>query len=130
LPSADHTCCGLPTANHGPLLEDGRLLMGEDLGGTGELLAVGRNVSTEQRMQDESSSDPEHEVHFVFDVRRRGGDQLEELELVLTLEHARVLLHGLSPTLRGWRGSRADQHGDAASPSCQRINSPPRPATI
>jgi hypothetical protein len=91
------------------LTDDDQLVMDpDDLAGSHERLVVGRFPSVRQSMADAASSDSEHRIHVLMDVRRRGGSDIEELDLVLTDDSARVLATLLQATVqRGEQDSPA-----------------------
>ena len=81
-------------------IKDGQVLMGDDLGGGHERLVVGDRVVIEQSINDATSSDPEHRIHMQLEVRRRGGVDVDPLDLVLTEQVARNLIRMLNGTVK------------------------------
>ncbi|UOY02458.1 hypothetical protein [Blastococcus sp. PRF04-17] len=101
VPVCQQHLCALESGERRQLTQDHLLLMHpDDLSPSHEWLVVTQRPNVTRRRSDEVSTDPTHMLHLVADVRRRGGAELEELDLVMTQEFARNLHEVLAHALR------------------------------
>jgi hypothetical protein len=79
------------------------LVMSADLAGKREWLIGDRAPRLSYRAS-VLSSDPRHELHVFLEVHRRGSEDADELDVLLTREYAEELRDELTWVLDRWKG--------------------------